>query len=112
MGREPITDAKTMWELIDRRAQSDGDRTMLIDERDNVMTFGQFRDEAEKVVQRLMEELDACDVELPDATTIKMPARSWGIASYPLDGKTAKALVENADTRAYARKRARSEGAH
>ncbi|HVR89213.1 MAG TPA: GAF domain-containing protein [Candidatus Limnocylindria bacterium] len=67
------------------------------------------RDEAEKVVQRLMDELDACVVELPDATTIPMPARSWGIASYPLDGKTAKALVENADTRAYARKRAHSE---
>ena len=67
------------------------------------------RDEAEKVVQRLMDELDACEVELPDATRIKMPPRSWGIASYPLDGKTAKALVENADTRAYARKRTRSE---
>ena len=38
-----------------------------------------------------------------------MPARSWGIASYPLDGKSAKALVENADTRAYARKRSRSD---
>ena len=54
MGREPITDAKTMWELIDRRAQSDGDRPMLIDEQDNVMTFGQFRDEAEKVAAGLL----------------------------------------------------------
>jgi diguanylate cyclase (GGDEF)-like protein len=68
------------------------------------------RDEAEKVVQRLMEELDHCEVELPDGTSITMPARSWGIASYPLDGKTAKALVENADTRAYALKRTRSAG--
>jgi diguanylate cyclase (GGDEF)-like protein len=66
------------------------------------------RDEAEKVVQRLMDELDHCEVQLQDATKIPMPARSWGIASYPLDGKTAKALVENADTRAYARKRLRS----
>jgi hypothetical protein len=38
-----------------------------------------------------------------------MPARSWGIATYPLDGKSAKALVENADTRAYARKRTRTD---
>jgi diguanylate cyclase (GGDEF)-like protein len=68
------------------------------------------RDEAEKVVQRLMEELDHCEVELPDGTSITMPERSWGIASYPLDGKTAKALVENADTRAYALKRTRSAG--
>ena len=67
------------------------------------------RDEAEKVVERLMAELDASDVELTDGGTIRMPARSWGIATYPLDGKTAKTLVENADTRAYARKRARTD---
>ena len=67
------------------------------------------RDEAERVVQRLMDELDRCEVELSDGGKIRMPARSWGIASYPLDGKTAKALVENADTRAYARKRARTD---
>ncbi|MHB8631208.1 MAG: GAF domain-containing protein, partial [Candidatus Limnocylindria bacterium] len=67
------------------------------------------RDEAERVVQRLMEELDHCDVELSGGDTIRMPARSWGIATYPLDGQTAKALVENADTRAYARKRARTD---
>ena len=69
------------------------------------------RDEAEKVVQRLMDELDHSMVELQDGTSIAMPARSWGIASYPLDGKTAKALVENADTRAYALKRTRSGSA-
>jgi diguanylate cyclase (GGDEF)-like protein len=67
------------------------------------------RDEAERVVQRLMDELDNCDVELSDGGTIRMPARSWGIATYPLDGKSAKALVENADTRAYARKRTRTD---
>lgn len=66
------------------------------------------RETAEAVVARLMEELDATQVELPDGRTLRMPPRSWGIASYPLDGRTAKALVENADTRAYARKRARS----
>jgi len=43
-----------------------------------------------------------------DGTKIKMPARSWGISSYPCDGKTAKALVEYADTRAYALTRTRS----
>jgi len=69
------------------------------------------RDEAEKVVGRLMDELDRCEVELQDGAKIKMPGRSWGIASYPLDGKTAKALVENADTRAYALKRTRSGAA-
>lgn len=66
------------------------------------------REIAETVVARLMEELDQAAVELPDGSFLRMPPRSWGIASYPLDGRTAKALVENADTRAYARKRARS----
>ena len=66
------------------------------------------RETAEMVVGRLMEELDGTSVELQDGSMLRMPPRSWGIASYPLDGKTAKALVENADTRAYARKRARS----
>jgi diguanylate cyclase (GGDEF)-like protein len=69
------------------------------------------RETAELVVGRLMDELDATAVELPDGSTLRMPARSWGIASYPLDGRTAKALVENADTRAYARKRAGSSSA-
>ncbi|MGH2473042.1 MAG: GAF domain-containing protein [Candidatus Limnocylindria bacterium] len=63
------------------------------------------REEAEKVVIRLMEILDATDVKLPGGSAIKMPARSWGVSSYPMDGRTAEALVENADTRAYARKR-------
>jgi hypothetical protein len=56
-----------------------------------------------------MDELDRSLVELPDGGTIRMPARSWGISTYPLDGKTAKTLVDNADTRAYARKRARTD---
>jgi diguanylate cyclase (GGDEF)-like protein len=63
------------------------------------------REEAEKVVIRLMEILDATEVKLPGGGAIKMPARSWGVSSYPMDGRTAEALVENADTRAYARKR-------
>jgi diguanylate cyclase (GGDEF)-like protein len=67
------------------------------------------REEAERVVQRLMDELDSSDVELSDGRKIRMPARSWGIAAYPLDGKNAKALVENADTRVYARKRERTD---
>src|SRR5438874_2020864 len=65
------------------------------------------REEAEKVVIRLMEVLDHADVKLPGGGSIRMPARSWGVSSYPLDGRSAEARVENADTRAYARKRGR-----
>ncbi|MDQ3097655.1 MAG: sensor domain-containing diguanylate cyclase, partial [Chloroflexota bacterium] len=66
------------------------------------------RDEAEKVVQRLMALLDSTRIELDGDRTIPMPERSWGVAAFPLDGTTARELVDNADTRAYARKRAKA----
>jgi len=66
------------------------------------------RDEAEKVVGRLMDLLDSSRIDLGDDRSITMPARSWGVSSYPNDGTTAKELVENADARAYARKRAKA----
>ena len=65
------------------------------------------RDEAEKVVERLMVILDRTEVDIANGRSIPMPELSWGIATYPLDGHTARELVENADTRAYARKRSR-----
>ena len=65
------------------------------------------RDEAEGVVERLMEILDRTEVDIANGRRIPMPELSWGVASYPLDGRTARELVENADTRAYARKRSR-----
>jgi len=66
------------------------------------------RDEAEKVVQRLMELLDATRIDLGDGRTIAMPERSWGVAAYPHDGTTARELVDSADRRAYSRKRAKA----
>lgn len=65
------------------------------------------REEAEKVVQRLMALLDATRIDLGEGRTIAMPERSWGVAVHPLDGTTPRDLVDNADTRAYARKRAK-----
>ncbi|MDE3101050.1 MAG: diguanylate cyclase [Chloroflexota bacterium] len=65
------------------------------------------REEAETVVQRLMELLDRTPVDLGDGRTIAMPSRSWGVGEYPRDARTAKDLVEMADRRAYAHKRAR-----
>lgn len=63
------------------------------------------REEAERVVTRLLESLTHTEVALPSGRSIPMPDLSWGVASYPLDGRTARELVDNADTRAYARKR-------
>jgi cyclohexanecarboxylate-CoA ligase len=44
--RQPITGTTTIWELIDRRAESDPDGLMLVDEHERTATFGQFRDQA------------------------------------------------------------------
>ncbi|HET8569927.1 MAG TPA: GAF domain-containing protein [Candidatus Limnocylindria bacterium] len=66
------------------------------------------REAAEKAVQRLMERLDSTTIEIADGRTIPMPRRSWGVASYPADGASAKELVEAADARAYARKRTKA----
>lgn len=63
------------------------------------------RDEAESVVKRLMDVIDRTKVDLDDGTVVTMPTRSWGVATFPDDGRTAKGLVEAADTRAYSVKR-------
>jgi len=49
-----ITGARTMWELVARRADLDPDATMLVDEHDRTLTFGQFRDRAERVAAGLL----------------------------------------------------------
>lgn len=97
---------RTLGGLIGRRVRTEDIAARYGGDEFAIVMPETPRDEAERVVQRLMDELDRCDVELPDGAKIPMPPRSWGIAAYPLDGKSAKALVENADTRAYARKRA------
>ena len=66
------------------------------------------RDEAERVVARLMELLDRTEIRVDDEHVIPMPTRSWGISAYPIDGRGARELIDNADTRAYARKRAKT----
>src|SRR5262245_51533354 len=42
-----LDDARTLWELIDRRAQATPDRVMLID-GERTTTFAQYRDLAER----------------------------------------------------------------
>ena len=48
-----ITGARTLWELIERRADADPDRTMLLDEHGGSLTFGGFRDRSEQVAAGL-----------------------------------------------------------
>jgi len=48
-----IDDAKTLWDLLDRRAQETPDAPMLIDEADRTVSFAEFRDRAERVAAGL-----------------------------------------------------------
>jgi acyl-CoA synthetase (AMP-forming)/AMP-acid ligase II len=46
---EPLYDARTFWELLDRRANATPDAPMLIDPADRRLTFAEFRARAERV---------------------------------------------------------------
>jgi cyclohexanecarboxylate-CoA ligase len=50
---EVITGARTLWELVDRRAAASPDHPMLIAADGETVTFGQFRDRAERVAAGL-----------------------------------------------------------
>ena len=48
-----ITGCRTLWELVDRRADASPDHPMLIDATDRIVTFGEFRDRVEVVAAGL-----------------------------------------------------------
>jgi acyl-CoA synthetase (AMP-forming)/AMP-acid ligase II len=48
-----IDDAKTLWDLLTRRAAETPDAPMLIDERDRTVSFAEFRDRAERAAAGL-----------------------------------------------------------
>ena len=50
---EILTGARTMWELVDRRAQASPDHPMLIAADGETVTFGQFRRRVERVAAGL-----------------------------------------------------------
>ena len=50
---EILTGARTMWELVDRRADASPDHPMLIAADGETVTFGEFRDRAERVAAGL-----------------------------------------------------------
>ena len=50
---EILTGARTMWELVDRRAEASPRHPMLIAPDSSVTTFGEFRDRSERVAAGL-----------------------------------------------------------
>ena len=46
---QSLYDARTFWELLDRRADATPDYPMLIDAADRTVTFGEFRSRVERV---------------------------------------------------------------
>jgi cyclohexanecarboxylate-CoA ligase len=50
---EALRESHTFWELVDRRASLSPDALMFVDERDRRITYGEFRDRAERVAAGL-----------------------------------------------------------
>jgi acyl-CoA synthetase (AMP-forming)/AMP-acid ligase II len=48
-----VNDARTLWELLERRCEASPDRPMLLDERDRRVSFAEFRARAERVAAGL-----------------------------------------------------------
>src|SRR5437016_6086361 len=49
-----MLEANTLWELVERRADATPDGRMLLDESGRVLTFTEFRTEAERVAAGLL----------------------------------------------------------
>src|SRR5207245_8431523 len=54
-GGDMITDARSLWELIERRVAETPDTTMLVDEDLRTMTYREYRDAAERAAAGLAE---------------------------------------------------------
>ena len=54
---EPIYDARTLWELLERRVADSPDRAFLIDDADRTVTFSEAKDQAERIIRDLLKQL-------------------------------------------------------
>ena len=72
MPHETLTGARTMWELVARRADATPDHPMLIGADDEILTFGAFRDRAERVAAGL----SGLGVHAGSVVSWQLPTRS------------------------------------
>ena len=77
---EILTGARTMWELVDRRAQVSPDHPLLIAADGETVTFGQFRDRVERVAAGLHD----MGVTTGSVVSWQLPTRStrWSSPSH------------------------------
>ena len=68
---EPIYDARTFWELLERRVAATPDTMMLVDESHRSLTFAEFKGQAERVAAGLA----ARGVTKGSAVTWVLPTR-------------------------------------
>lgn len=68
---EILTGARTMWELVERRADASPDHSMLIAADGETVTFGQFRTRAERVAAGL----HGMDVTTDSVVSWQLPSR-------------------------------------
>ena len=52
---EPIYDARTFWELLERRVELSADKKMLIDDSARSLTFSEVKEKAEKTAAGLVQ---------------------------------------------------------
>jgi cyclohexanecarboxylate-CoA ligase len=86
-----ITDATTMWELVERRADADPERVVLVDEHEQRLTFGGLRDRGERVAAGLhalgVREGTAVSWQLPsriDTVVLSMALARLGAVQSPI----------------------------
>src|SRR4051812_47391814 len=62
---------RSMWELVEWRAGESRDARMFVDEHDRQITFGQMRDDAERVAAYLM----TFGIDAGDTVAWQLPSR-------------------------------------
>jgi acyl-CoA synthetase (AMP-forming)/AMP-acid ligase II len=89
--RRTITGARTLWGLVEERAQLTPDHPMLIDDEDRVLTFAGFRDRAEQVAAGLhahgVGEGTVVSWQLPtriDTVVLSMALSRLGVVQNPI----------------------------
>jgi acyl-CoA synthetase (AMP-forming)/AMP-acid ligase II len=86
-----ISDARSLWELVERRAAASGDQRFVFDDKGRTLTYAEFRDRAERVAAGLhargVREGTAVSWQLPtsiDTVVLSMALSRLGAVQNPI----------------------------